>query len=58
MGVNRAFKFDAVKVLVLDEADRLLDLGFATQVHTIIDVRWRVNHTLTKRQSAAVAMST
>ena len=34
---RRTLKFDAVKVLVLDEADRMLDMGFAVEMGQIME---------------------
>jgi ATP-dependent RNA helicase RhlE len=33
---RRAFKFDAIRILVLDEADRMLDMGFRPAVDRIV----------------------
>src|SRR5689334_1656157 len=34
---RRTLKFDAVKILVLDEADRMLDMGFAVEMGQIME---------------------
>ncbi|BBI62574.1 hypothetical protein HSBAA_38800 [Vreelandella sulfidaeris] len=34
---QRALHFDELKVMVLDEADRMVDMGFADDIHKIIE---------------------
>ena len=42
---NNSLNLKSVEVLVLDEADRLLDLGFTTRIHQIIDMLPRQRRT-------------
>ena len=35
---HNALRFDSLSTLVLDEADRLLDLGFADELHSILEL--------------------
>ncbi|MGB0468254.1 MAG: DEAD/DEAH box helicase [Pontibacterium sp.] len=37
LAYQRALHFDALEILVLDEADRMVDMGFGDDIHKIID---------------------
>lgn len=48
INTTESFKMDGLRWLVLDEADRLLDLGFEKDIKAILE---HINKTTWKRQS-------